>query len=569
VEARSPSPAGTEVATATALVSSLNPSLFGVPVTFTATVTTVLGGNPVDDGSVTFSIDGIVQIAVDVGVDGVATHTVTALGPGDHTVRADYGGVQNRFNASSGSSSQRVDLRPTTTTLTPSRDSIAFGESVTFTASVSDSTSGQPVSGGSVTFTINGGGAVTEAVVGGTAALTTNTLPIGASTIRAVYNPAQGGVLAGSEASFPFQVNAPATVTTLTSSPNPSRVGQSITFTATVTSGGTAVTDGSVTFTVGLDELGTAAVDGNGVATIATAQLGSGQHQVAAFYSGSNHFSSSSGSLTQQVDALPTLTVLTSSSNPSTVGDAVTFTARVFFDGTVPDGQVAFIDGSTVLDTVTLDNTATATFTTSTLDAGTHTITAAYQGSTNFSASSTELTQQVDGSVGGTSTSTPSSTPTSTSPPTSTTPSGSVPTTTGPEPTTTMPTAGTTTTTTSEPSVGTRSTSTALTSSANPSVVGEEVTFAIEVSSPGGGPIGFARRVAAPPPPGGSVTISDGITVLAVVDLEGGRAEFTTSSLTAGTHTITAAFSGTATAERSSDTMVQQVNPAVELPATR
>jgi hypothetical protein len=72
------------------------------------------------------------------------------------------------------------------------------------------------------------------------------------------------------------------------------------------------------------------------------------------------------------------------------------------------------------------------------------------------------------------------------------------------------------------------------------------------------------------------LTISDGETVLAVVAVESGQASFTTSALSAGAHSITAAFSGTASAAPSSATIVQQVNevppPASQpatLPATR
>jgi hypothetical protein len=66
------------------------------------------------------------------------------------------------------------------------------------------------------------------------------------------------------------------------------------------------------------------------------------------------------------------------------------------------------------------------------------------------------------------------------------------------------------------------------------------------------------------------VTISDGDTVLAVVALAGGRSTFRTSSLTAGTHTITAHFVGVTTAAPSSATIVQQVNRfGASLPATR
>ena len=65
------------------------------------------------------------------------------------------------------------------------------------------------------------------------------------------------------------------------------------------------------------------------------------------------------------------------------------------------------------------------------------------------------------------------------------------------------------------------------------------------------------------------MTISDGDVVLAVVPLDAGRAVFTTASLTEGTHTVTATFSGTATAAPSSATVVQQVDEPTALPATR
>jgi Bacterial Ig-like domain (group 3) len=112
-----------------------------------------------------------------------------------------------------------------------------------------------------------------------------------------------------------------------------------------------------------------------------------------------------------------------------------------------------------------------------------------------------------------------------------------------------------------------------LSSSANPSTLGQPVTFTATVTPVGGSgfaPVGLRsavrpRQVAED----GSLTISDGDTVLAVVPLEGGQAAFTTSSLSTGAHTITAAFSGTATAAPSSATLIQQVNQAATLPATR
>jgi hypothetical protein len=80
-----------------------------------------------------------------------------------------------------------------------------------------------------------------------------------------------------------------------------------------------------------------------------------------------------------------TTTNLVSSLNSTSVGQMVTFTATV--TATVPgsnaiQGTVSFLDGSTTLGTVMLSATGFATFTTSTLTAGPHSITAQYNGFT-------------------------------------------------------------------------------------------------------------------------------------------------------------------------------------------
>jgi hypothetical protein len=90
-------------------------------------------------------------------------------------------------------------------------------------------------------------------------------------------------------------------------------------------------------------------------------------------------------------------TTLTSSLNPSALGQAVTFTATVK-PGTgsgTPTGTVTFNDGATVLGMGTLSG-GTATFTTSGLTGGTHSITAIYGGDANFASSTSPgLTQTV------------------------------------------------------------------------------------------------------------------------------------------------------------------------------
>ena len=102
-----------------------------------------------------------------------------------------------------------------------------------------------------------------------------------------------------------------ATVTTVSSSVNPSDLGQSVTFTATVTSsGGTPA--GNVQFKDNGTNLGAAvALNGSGVATVSTAALTVGTHVITAEYGGTATFGASTGTLSggQVVRPQPTLSV--------------------------------------------------------------------------------------------------------------------------------------------------------------------------------------------------------------------------------------------------------------------
>jgi hypothetical protein len=114
----------------------------------------------------------------------------------------------------------------------------------------------------------------------------------------------------------------------------------------------------------------------------------------AAGTSGSNAFVAK----VSMASLVATTTTVTSSANPATAGATVTFTADVdaASGSTLPAGSVTFVvDGSTA-STVTLGATGTATFATSSLAAGTHSITASYAGSSSFSASAGNgLTQTI------------------------------------------------------------------------------------------------------------------------------------------------------------------------------
>jgi len=149
----------------------------------------------------------------------------------------------------------------------------------------------------------------------------------------------------------------------------------------------------------GSDGGGGGASDVRSPASDGSYPLAVGSHAITATYGGDNNFSASSDSLTQTVNQAGTTTMVASSANPSTVGQSVTFTATVSVNSPgagTPTGQVTFTDGSTQLGTEALNGSGTAAFTTSSLAAGDHAITATYVGDDNFSGSSGSLTQTVN-----------------------------------------------------------------------------------------------------------------------------------------------------------------------------
>lgn len=204
-------------------------------------------------------------------------------------------------------------------------------------------------------------------------------------------------------------VNTPITVTlsgevdeleptriTVNSSVNPSALGASVTFNASV-SGDATQPSGNVRFYDGPALLGTAVTDSTGTGTFAISTLGLGSHTITANFTGDTLNSpSTSSALTQVVKRAPTVS-LASNVNPSKVGESTTLIAAVTANGAQPTGNIVFSDGATTLATVPLNASGIASFTVSSLPAGTRTLTAAYTGDTNtLSGTSRTLAQAVN-----------------------------------------------------------------------------------------------------------------------------------------------------------------------------
>jgi len=189
------------------------------------------------------------------------------------------------------------------------------------------------------------------------------------------------------------------TSTALTAVPQTLSVGQTLTLTATVTPSSGPTPAGMVNFSfTGPISIApkSAALSTSGVATVTISTLPVGVYHVYASYGGSftDAASKSSPPHTVTVTLPATTTSLTASPNPGAFGAAVTFKATVSNSTLTPTGSVSFYDGKTLLETETLAS-GTATYTTSTLRAGSHNMTAVYAPTASFSPSTSNLVVEV------------------------------------------------------------------------------------------------------------------------------------------------------------------------------
>ncbi len=486
-------------ATTSVVASSVNPSVFGQSVTFTATITANAPGSGTPIGTVTF-LDGSTTLGVaTLNGSGVATLSTSALPVGSHSITVVYGGDTDFVTSTSTIATQVVDQDATTAAVVSSANPSVFGQSVTFTATISANAPGAGVLSGTVTFldgsTTLGTGTLNSS---GIATFSTSALTVGSHSITASYG-GDADFTTSTSSTLNQTVNQDATTSAVVPSANPSVFGQSVTFTATITANapGSGTPTGTMTFLDGSTTLGTGTLNGSGVATFTTSSLSVGSHSITVVYGGDTDFTTStSTAATQVVNQDATASVVVSSANPSVFGQSVTFTATITANAPgsgTPTGTVTFLDGSTTLGTGTLNGSGVATLALSGLNVGSHSITVVYGGDPDYlTSTSAALTQVVNQ---GTSTS-------------------------------------------------------VVVSSANASVFGQSVTFTatITVNAPGSGT------------PTGTVTFLDGSTNLGIGTLDGsGLATFTTSGLAVGTHSITAVYGADIDFDGSTSSALTQV----------
>ncbi len=368
-----------EQTTATTLTSSVNPSIHGTPVTFTAVV--VATGTMVPTGTVTF-YEGAAQIGTGTlaaagTTSAVATFQTSTLAAGGHSISASYGGDANDFSSTSAALLQTVNIATSTTALAASANPAIAGKALTLTATV---TTNGGTAAGTVNF-YNGTTLLGTGTLNGTgvATFTTSTLAVGAYSITAGYQGDANDTASTSATLSLTVVQATTSVKLVSSSPSVV-VTNSVTFTATVSGNGGAPT-GNVTFMDGTNTLGSVAVNGSGVAAYSTSSLTVGQHNITATYGGdANDAGSTSAVVAETVTAYTTQTELAASSTSLNTDQELTLlTTTTSTSGGAVTGTITYMSGTTTLGSATVGANGTATLSLNP-NAGSYSITAHYSG---------------------------------------------------------------------------------------------------------------------------------------------------------------------------------------------
>jgi len=307
----------------------------------------------------------------------------------------DSGAVQTDYSL--GFTAGPAPVSPATSILT----------GTSFSAAVTLNESGAPFSVPvTIPLSLNGNGSLS----GGSAATVNGVATYAALQVSAA---GQGDILTASlplnpplspfpleiaTTSSPFDVLAVATTTSASNATAPfSSTAQSIALSADVLSSSMTVNAGTITFTLlsGSAPVGSPATSAtltNGVASanyILPAATPPGTYTIHAVYNAGGAFTASSDSAhTLTVSQATSTATLSSSTGNANLNANVTFTAMVTGSATIaPTGSVNFYDGSNLLGAGTLNAQGVAAYTTSSLAAGIHLMTAVYSGDSDFAGS--------------------------------------------------------------------------------------------------------------------------------------------------------------------------------------
>lgn len=351
----------------TSLSSSSNPSIIGSPVTLTSSVT---GTNP--SGAVTF-MDGqnVLGTGMLSGSPAIATLVTSTLTTGTHSLTAVYAGDDNNEPSSSNVVSQNVQIAGSTMLLVDSDAGSWVGQGRYYKYSLLDgpfSVSVYPSNmihidfhtptyspRWTLSFSAPNGELISVGTYTGASGLSVSSSDFPTCTtsnnsfdVREITYGADGQVVSfwaifeqhcygevpALRGEIRINANAPNSVTLIKSPADPSVIGTPLTFSALV-SGMSGTPTGTVTFNDGPTVLGTASLSGNpAVATYTTSSLTVGRHSISAVYEGEGSFEASNSMILEHAVQLAGKSLLIAQSEPGEFIGQGDFHFSTLADGT-------------------------------------------------------------------------------------------------------------------------------------------------------------------------------------------------------------------------------------------
>jgi polygalacturonase len=370
-------------ATTTALTTSAATATYGNNTTLTANVSAA-SGTPT--GSVNF-LDGTALLAT-VPLSGNTAATTQVLGGGSHALTAVYSGDANFATSTSTGSNVTISPVAPAMTLNATPTSLSVGASTALATNVARVSTGSTPTG---TVSVLEGSTVVgmgSPDVSGNVSFTVTPAAAGTHSYTAKYS-GDANYAAATSAPVSVSVAKQTPTVVLTASPTTltSGVTTTITYTVSGLSGGPAFTglldiyDGTTLLASGVPVL-------NETDSLpAGAFITAGAHVLIAKFEGDANYTPAASAAVTVTENLDATTTTIAASGGGVYGQATTFSVNVATVGkTKPSGTVFVTDGTTSLGAITVTNGAGSLVVN--LDAGSHSITAAYQGDVASSASS-------------------------------------------------------------------------------------------------------------------------------------------------------------------------------------
>jgi hypothetical protein len=378
-----------------------------------AVTVTVAGkvGSPTPTGTVSLFGGNYTSATVSLS-GGSATLTLPAgiLAVGSTTLNAVYTpdtASSTTYGPGAGSASITVaalNANTPTVTLTPAAFDIDTQQSLAVTITVSGGGGSNPTPTGTVT--LSGGNFASQAATLSNGATTITIpagyLPAGADSLTAFYTPDFVSQPNYKSASGTGQVSVEASLkltpaVTVTPAASTLQTTQTLQVTLQVAGGsGKPTPTGSIVLSSGSYTSPAAVLaQGKVIFSIPAGTLAAGSDTLTATFTPDNAssltFNNASGQnvVTVVAPLIATTTTLQASAGSVVQGTSVTFTVTVTpaSGTTAATGQVVLTDGSSTLTTLTLNGSGAATYSTTALSVGPHSITAAYQGDSHDTAS--------------------------------------------------------------------------------------------------------------------------------------------------------------------------------------